>query len=174
MKRILFSFVIAALAGASLAGGAVAPTVKTLNVATLGTVLVSASGRTLYHYTDEARGKVDCTGGCAKLWPPLVVKKGAKPVAGAGVSASKLGVLERPDGTSQVTYAGFGLYRYAGDTKQGQAKGEGLESSWYALSSTAKIVKPAAPASTGGSSSGGAMTTPASTTMTGGGSDYGY
>src|SRR5204862_100284 len=83
------------------AGGAVLPTVKTAQVGDLGRVVVSASGRTLYHYTDEAKGKVDCTGGCAKLWPPLLVKAGTMPVAGPGVAASKLGVLKRPDGSFQ-------------------------------------------------------------------------
>src|SRR5439155_2698618 len=143
MKRILLAFVAAALVGASLAGGAVLPTVKTTSVGTLGKVVVSASGRTLYHYTDETKGKVTCAGACAKLWPPLLVKAGAKPVAGTGVVASKLGVLKRPDGTLQVTYGGLGLYLYAGDKKAGDANGEALESSWYAVSPAAKIVKEA-------------------------------
>jgi predicted lipoprotein with Yx(FWY)xxD motif len=116
MKRIVFAVVLASLAGSSLAGGALAPTVKTAKVASLGTVVVSASGRTLYHYTDETRGKIDCTGSCAKLWPPLLLKGGAKPVAGVGITASKLGVVKRLDGSSQVTYGGFGLYLYSGDT----------------------------------------------------------
>src|SRR5207248_110901 len=81
--------------------------------------VVSATGRTLYHYTDETKGKVDCAGACVKLWPPLVVKSGAKPVAGPGITASKLGVMKRPDGTFQVTYGGLGLYTYAGDKKAG-------------------------------------------------------
>src|SRR2546430_3800020 len=63
MKRILFAVLLGSLAGGSLAGGAVLPTVKTAQVGDLGRVVVSASGRTLYHYTDEAKGKVDCTGG---------------------------------------------------------------------------------------------------------------
>lgn len=173
MKRIFVAVVIAGVAGASLAAAALAPTVRTANVASLGPVLVSASGRTLYHYTDEGRGKVGCTGRCAKLWPPLLVKAGAKPVAGTGVDATKLGVLERPDGGSQVTYGGFGLYLYAGDTKPGQAKGEGLESSWYAMSASAKTVKPAAAASNGGSA-GGTVTAPTTSTGGMGGSGYGY
>lgn len=157
MKRIVFAVVLAGLAGGSIAGGAVLPTVKTANVHSLGKVVVSATGRTLYHYTDESKGKVDCSGACATLWPPLVVKSGAKPVAGAGITASKLGVRKRPDGTFQVTYGGLGLYMYSGDKKAGQANGEGIESSWYAVSTAAKIVKPA----------------PAASSSTSGGSGYG-
>jgi predicted lipoprotein with Yx(FWY)xxD motif len=163
MKRLWLVIPLAVLAGSSLAGGAVLPTLKTAQVGTLGKVVVSASGRTLYHYTDETKGKVACSGGCAKLWPPLLVKAGAKPVAGAGIVASKLGVLKRPDGTFQVTYGGLGLYLYSGDKKAGDANGEALESEWYAVSPAAKIVKEAAaaPSSGGGlGSSGYTSTTP--------------
>ena len=163
MKRILFAVLLTALAGGSLAGGAVLPTVKTAQVGDLGRVVVSSSGRTLYHYTDEAKGKVDCTGACTKLWPPLLVKAGAKPAAGPGVAASKLGVLKRPDGSLQVTYGGLGLYLYAGDKKVGDANGEAIENSWYAVSPAAKIVKQATAAASGGGglgSSGYTSTTP--------------
>jgi predicted lipoprotein with Yx(FWY)xxD motif len=163
MKKILFAVLLGALAGGSLAGGAVLPTVKAAQVGDLGHVVVSVSGRTLYHYTDEAKGKVDCTGACTKLWPPLLVKAGAKPVAGAGVAASKLGVLKRPDGSFQVTYGGLGLYLYAGDKKVGDANGEALENSWYAVSPAAKIVKqaaaPAAASGGGGLGSSGYTST---------------
>jgi predicted lipoprotein with Yx(FWY)xxD motif len=154
MKRLWFAVPLAAFVGGTLAGAAVLPTVKTAKVGTLGKVVVSASGRTLYHYTDETKGKVACSGGCAKLWPPLLVKAGAKPIGGSGIIASKLGVLKRPDGTYQVTYGGLGLYLYAGDKKAGDANGEALESSWFAISPAAKIVKDTAPAA---SSSGGGL-----------------
>lgn len=177
MKRISLTVLLASFAGASIAGAAALPTVKTANVATLGKVVVSSTGRTLYHYTDEKKGKIDCSGGCAKLWPPLLVKAGAKPVAGSGVSAAKLGVLERPDGTYQVTYGGLGLYRYSGDKKAGDMKGEGLERAWYAVSPAAKIVKDTAAASTAsnGSTSGGGMGSGGGYTSTGPGyDDSGY
>jgi len=165
MKSLWFALPLAALVGRSLAGAAVLPVVKTAKVGTLGKVVVSASGRTLYHYTDETKGKVACSGGCAKLWPPLVVKAGVKPVAGTGIVAAKLGVLKRPDGTFQVTYGGLGLYLYAGDKKAGDANGEALESSWYAISPAAKIVKGTVAATSSGSggglgSSGYSTTTP--------------
>src|SRR5262249_9239853 len=102
MKRISIAVAAVSPARASLAGGAVLPTVKTAGVGTLGKVVVSASGRTLYHYTDESKGKVDCTGACAKLWPPLLVKAGAKPVAGPGIARAKLGVVKPPDAPSPL------------------------------------------------------------------------
>jgi predicted lipoprotein with Yx(FWY)xxD motif len=49
-------------------------------------------------------------------------------VRGAGVSAAKLGTVARRGGGREVTYAGHPLYYYAGDTRPGQIRGEGLRS----------------------------------------------
>ena len=152
-------------------GAAGPPTVKVTKTASLGKLLVTSSGLTLYHYTDEKGGKIDCKGACAKLWPPLLVKGSAKPLAGAGLSAAKLGTVKRPDGGMQVTYNGLALYRYAPDRKAGDVKGQGLFKAWYVIAPTGKIVTrkvaseaPAAPP---------AATTPTDTTPPGGGYDYG-
>jgi predicted lipoprotein with Yx(FWY)xxD motif len=131
-----------------------------------GKVVVNSLGLTLYHYTDEAKGKIDCTGSCKSLWPPQMAGT-AKPVAGPGINAAKLGMIKRPDGGVQVTYKGLALYRYAGDKKPGDTKGQGVEGSWYAVTpagtiTKAKVTASSAPASSAtpvsngsGSSSGG-------------------
>jgi predicted lipoprotein with Yx(FWY)xxD motif len=141
--------VSAVAASAALAGGTAGHktlTVKLVKTADYGKVLATSRGLTLYHYTDETRGKVDCKGACAKLWPPLLVKAGTKPTAGAGLAASKLGTIKRPDGGTQVTYNGLGLYRYAPDKKAGDVKGQALFKAWYVIAPTGKIVKRAAAA----------------------------
>lgn len=161
---------------ASVASASIAPTVKSKKLA-LGTVVVNANGRTLYHYTPDSKGHAKCTGACAATWPPLVVKAGTKAVAGAGIKAAKLGTLKRPDGTLQVTYGGFPLYTYSGDAKAGQANGEGLEGKWFALSPAAKLVKPAAASSNpygAPATSTGSTATTGSGSTSGGGYDYGY
>ena len=148
--RLLAPLVVAVVsvvaAGAAVAGGHQSATVKIVKTSGYGKVLATSSGMTLYHYTDETRGKVDCKGACAKLWPPLLVKAGTKPTAGAGLTASKLGTLRRPDGGTQVTYNGLGLYRYAPDRKAGDVKGQGLFKVWFVIAPTGKIVKRAAAA----------------------------
>ena len=164
--------VVSVVAIATAASGASPPTVKVVQTAGFGKVLATSNGLTLYHYTDETRGKVDCKGGCRALWPPLLVKSGAKPIAGAGLTASKLGTIKRPDGGVQVTYNGLGLYRYAPDKKAGEVKGQGVLHAWYVISPAGKIVKRAASASTPpASSSSPTYTTP---TDDGSGSGYGY
>ena len=166
----LLAVVVASVvtAAAATAGAHQQATVKLVKTSDYGKVLATSSGLTLYHYTDETRGKVDCKGACAKLWPPLLVKAGAKPSVGAGLAASKLGTIKRPDGGTQVTYNGLGLYRYAPDTKAGDVKGQGLFKAWYVIAPTGKIVKRAAAATPPAST-----TPPTGTTSSGGGYDYG-
>jgi predicted lipoprotein with Yx(FWY)xxD motif len=162
---------------AAFASPAMAPvTVKTAKVANLGNVLVNGSGLTLYRYTPDKKGTSVCTGACAKYWPPLLVTGKAKPVAGTGVTASKLGVIKRSNGQMQVTYGGYPLYRYSDDSKTGQAKGQGEESAWYAVATSGALVKTsvqaAAPTSSPSSSSGSPA--PATTTAPAGGGGYDY
>src|ERR1035441_5197485 len=72
-----------------VASAAKAPTVA-VRKTSLGKILVAGvSGRTLYLLTSDAKNKSTCTGGCAQVWPPLLVS--GKPTAGKGVSKSKLG-----------------------------------------------------------------------------------
>jgi predicted lipoprotein with Yx(FWY)xxD motif len=114
---------------ASGAGSMVA--LRKLNV---GTALVDGQGRTLYLFEADKGDKSMCSGACASVWPPDTTS--AKPKAGPGVSASKLGTTKRSDGTLEVTYNGHPLYRYQADTKPGQDAGQGLDqfgAEWYVL-----------------------------------------
>ena len=173
--RLLAPLVVAVVsvvaAGAAVAGGHQSATVKIVKTSGYGKVLATSSGMTLYHYTDETRGKVDCKGACAKLWPPLLVKAGAKPTVGPGLAAMKIGTIKRPDGGTQVTYNGLGLYRYAPDTKAGDVKGQGLFKAWYVIAPTGKIVRHAAAAA---ASAPPASTPPPTGTTTSGGGGYDY
>ena len=56
-------------AGVAAAGPTALVTVKSTQNSALGKILVNASGKTLYHYSSEAKNAVKCTGTCAKTWP---------------------------------------------------------------------------------------------------------
>jgi predicted lipoprotein with Yx(FWY)xxD motif len=85
-------------------------------------ILVTARGRTLYRLDGERRGRFLCTSdSCLATWPPLILKRGARPVG-----VARLGSVERPDGRRQVTYKGRPLYRFAFDTAKGEVGGEGF------------------------------------------------
>lgn len=116
------------------------PTRVTVAIRTLpglGAVLVDGQGRTLYMFPPDAGSRVSCTGPCAGTWPPLVIAAGAAPGAGAGVNGQDLSTLPDPNsGARVVTYAGFPLYRYAGDLGPGSANGQALfvdGGPWYVL-----------------------------------------
>jgi predicted lipoprotein with Yx(FWY)xxD motif len=125
------SFLGLAAAPVGSAAAAKAVVVKT-RPTSLGTVLATASGFTLYRFTHDTATKVTCTGGCASLWPPLTLPNGAKATGLKG-----LGTVKDPNGTRQVTYHGYPLYRYTGDTAPGQVHGQGLDGAWFAVKTTA-------------------------------------
>lgn len=137
--------VAAGIGIASSLGATKRPTVKAVGTPGYGKLLVTSSGRTLYRFTDDRRGKSTCTGGCARFWPPLLVKGKQKLIAGLGVKASKLGRIRHGKGVFQVTYGGFALYRYAPDKKPGQVKGQGVQGTWFVVSSAGKLIRTTAP-----------------------------
>lgn len=142
-------------ASGSPAGSGAPNTIRTASVSSVGTVLIDAQGMTLYLNTREAGGHIVCTGGCASVWPPVLASSGKAPSAGSGVTG-KLGTLTRPDGSVQVTYNGWPLYRYSGDKTPGQATGQGIQGIWFAMSPSGQPAKSSgqpAPAPSGSSSS---------------------
>jgi predicted lipoprotein with Yx(FWY)xxD motif len=122
----------------------------TLHKTSLGKVLATGTGMSLYLFKADKHGKSACYGQCATYWPPLL-KKG-KITAGAGLKAKLLGTTKRKNGTLQVTYAGHPLYRFKLDKKIGQVAGQGQDffgGKWYVLSSAGTaITKPAASTTT--------------------------
>jgi predicted lipoprotein with Yx(FWY)xxD motif len=139
---------------ASASVGANAP-IK-VRTTSLGKILVTAQGHTLYLFAPDKRGKSVCYGSCASYWPPLLVS--GKPAAGPGVKASLLGVTVRKDGKHQVTYNGHPLYTYVGDKAAGKTSGEGLNLSgglWWVVSPAGKAVKNTSSSGGGGGYGGG-------------------
>ncbi len=99
----------------------------------LGKILVDAKGMTLYLFDKDTAGKSNCSGNCIKNWPALTVKDEAeKLTAGEGVTA-KLEVIDRGDGTYQVTANGMPLYYYAKDANVGDTTGQGVGDVWWVL-----------------------------------------
>ena len=96
-----------------------------------GTILVDGDGMTLYLFTSDSPGISSCTDACLAAWPPLLT--GGAPVAEAGTQQSRLGTLTRDDGTTQVSYAGWPLYRYAADGAAGDVNGQGVGDVWFVI-----------------------------------------
>ena len=121
--------------------------------AALGTTVVDAKGFTVYRFDkDTAKPPVsNCSGACAKLWPPV---KFTKKLKLTGISRSAIGNIMTKDGICQATINGWPAYTYAKDTAPGQVNGQGVGRTWFAMApdgSKAGGGKVPAPAGDGGS-----------------------
>ena len=102
----------------------------------IGTVMTSG-GFTLYRNTkDKAVPPTSsCLGTCTSTWPPIDAE--AQPTLD-GVDATLIGTAVRPDGTKQLTVAGWPVYRYIKDMLPGTVNGQGVDGVWQAVGADGK------------------------------------
>jgi predicted lipoprotein with Yx(FWY)xxD motif len=141
---LTFALVVAACGGAparSTSGGSATASpaspalIKTASKSVGGksqTILVDSKGITLYYYTPDRGGKVTCTAKCAQAWPPLRLSSGTTPTGGSGVTG-RLGMVNNPEGGSQVTYNGWPLYYFAKDKDAEDTYGQGVGGNWFVV-----------------------------------------
>jgi predicted lipoprotein with Yx(FWY)xxD motif len=128
-------------------GGAAAPSAPAVAVpmlaakdeAKLGTIVADAGGFTLYRFDkDTAKPPTTtCVDACAEKWPPVTVDPKGKLML-EGVDKGAIGMVARPDGTSQLTLGGWPVYRFAGDTAPGATGGQGVGGTWFAVTPEGK------------------------------------
>ena len=104
----------------------------------LGRILVGANQHTLYLFREDSHGESSCTGGCARVWPPVIVD--GNPHAGEGVSQAKVSTTVRNDGSRQLVYNGHPLYELSADTKPGQTQGQGFLGTWFVVSPSGRQI----------------------------------
>jgi predicted lipoprotein with Yx(FWY)xxD motif len=134
-------------------------------------VLTDSKGLTLYYFLPEKGSTIGaCTGGCLTTWPPLVVT--GTPTAASGVTGTLATASIMLNGASatQVTYNGWPLHTFSGDTASGQTSGNGIGGNWFAAmpgttaTSTGIAAMPGTTAtSTGAATGSGASATPSNT-----------
>lgn len=134
--------------------GAASPVIGSTDIASLGSVLTGAGGRTLYYLSTETSSSIQCTGTCTSIWPPYVVAVGVAPKVATGVKGA-VSTTTRPNGTTQVTYDGHPVYYYAGDSASGQAHGQDADGTWFVLGAGSRTVTPPATTTTTGGNSNG-------------------
>ncbi len=105
---------------------------------TIGNYLESSNGFTLYLLnTDTPYRTSTCTGTCATYWPPYTFSGNLSALSvQTGINASAFGTITRTGGGTQLTYDGWPLYRFTGDSAAGQTNGNGLHAFggvWYAV-----------------------------------------
>jgi predicted lipoprotein with Yx(FWY)xxD motif len=136
--------------GTQQSSGGSSATVSTADVANIGKVLVNADGFTLYYLQTDAHNSVTCTGNCATTWPPELVTATPKAVGLRGT----LGTIANPAGGEQLTYDGWPLYSYTGDSAPGQANGQGSGGVWFAMTPAGPSGGTSVSGSTGSSGGG--------------------
>lgn len=100
----------------------------------LGEIIVDSTGRALYAFSADQPNEPTCYHACADTWVPLLAS--GDPAGTIGIDVASVQSVARRDGGDQVTYKGIPLYRYAGDTGDRVANGQGLDmfgGEWHVL-----------------------------------------
>jgi predicted lipoprotein with Yx(FWY)xxD motif len=117
----------------------------------LGLYLADSNGRSLYVFNGDTSGQSNCNGQCAVVWPPFTAPNGQIPTASGEVNGALINVIQRSDGSEQVTYNGLPLYYYSLDQTAGQTNGEGINSfgaNWYLVKIDGTKLMPTSTSST--------------------------
>lgn len=104
----------------------------------MGQAVVDQDGWILYRFDKDTADppSSSCEKKCEKVWPPAYTEDGKPELS--GIADDKVGVITRPDGTKQLTLGGWALYRYIGDKKPGQWKGQGVGGTWFVVAPDGK------------------------------------
>jgi len=136
-----------------------------------GVALSNPAGLTLYQLNNDSAGKPTCTGACASTWfaQPAGSTLPTAPSGFSGVFGSVTGV----NGTKQLTYNGWPVYYYSGDSASTDANGQGSGGVWFAVVPTTPVNAGAAAAiATSTPVPAAAAAAPATSNSSGGGGYY--
>ena len=92
----------------------------------IGPVMTTPQGATVYTFDGDQIGKSNCYAECATQWPPMIAGDGAYPYG-------RMSLASRYDGQRQWAYDGKPLYTYAEDDMHGDVKGENLGNVWHVV-----------------------------------------
>jgi predicted lipoprotein with Yx(FWY)xxD motif len=136
-------FATPAAAGSSAMDSAT-PATLTVRDSAYGRIIFDGRGRALYAFTRDTRGgrTSTCYGTCATAWP--VYYAGTTLSGGVGINRSLIGTIKRTNGKRQVTYNGWPLYYYVGDTRTGQVSCQNIREFgglWLVVRPSGKLVR---------------------------------
>jgi predicted lipoprotein with Yx(FWY)xxD motif len=117
------------------------PLVKVATDPQLGKILVDSKGMVLYLYSRDEKGVSNCYDQCEVRWP--ILRPGSGEPTGSADIDGKLGVIDRKDGTKQVTYNDIPLYYWYQDEKAGDTKGQAVGGVWWILPPGITTITPA-------------------------------
>ena len=127
----------------SLANAQQDTTLSTAEAQEWGTHLVGADGMSVYLYERDEPEALACVDACTNNWPPVTADGDL--TVGESLDPALVGTVERPDGTTQVTYGGHPLYTYARDSEPGDTNGQGLGGAFFLVSAAGESIVERAP-----------------------------
>ena len=97
-----------------------------------GDYLTNKTFFTLYRYLSDPQDQKmsTCNGNCAKIWPPFYVED---LTMDPELRPIDFDTITREDGSKQLTYKGWPLYLYSGDTKPFETNGQGVDGLWFVV-----------------------------------------
>jgi predicted lipoprotein with Yx(FWY)xxD motif len=155
----------------SSSSAAAATTVQAIQKPSLsGVAMSNPAGLTLYRLTNDSAGTPTCTGACASTWfaQPAGSTLPTAPSGFSGVFGSVTGV----NGTKQLTYNGWPVYYYSGDSSSTDANGQGSGGVWFAVTPATPVTAGATAANAATPAAATAAAAPATSNSGGGGGYY--
>lgn len=106
----------------------------------LSPMVVDEMGMTAYRYDKDSANppRSTCDGDCARMWKPI---RPSADLQVSGIDRSAISSVTRPDGSDQVTLAGWPVYRFSGDGMAGETAGQGKDGAWYPIAPTGEKVQ---------------------------------
>ena len=123
-----------------------APTLYAVQTGPLGIILTDGSGHLIYRSdADSATPPAStCIDACAQTWIPVTAPPDQE-LDLAGVKEELVGRLQRADGSSQLTLAGWPLYRNRDDDGSLATAGQnGADGTWFVVTPKGEKVAPPA------------------------------
>jgi predicted lipoprotein with Yx(FWY)xxD motif len=93
---------------------------------TIGRVVTTVAGATLYTFDQDQNGESSCYNDCARQWLPLIARSTTK-------AHWRMALTRRADGRQQWLYDGKPLYTYIGDTRPGDIHGDNVGNVWHVV-----------------------------------------
>jgi len=92
----------------------------------VGSVMTTPQGMTVYTFDQDQPGKSNCYGDCAMKWPPVTGDAYAQ-------EYEQMSLITRADGQRQWAYDGKPLYTYHADAASGDVNGDNIGSVWHVV-----------------------------------------
>lgn len=115
------------------------PVLYAVQAEPLGVVTTDGSGRLMYRSDDDSADPPTstCTGPCSETWLPVAAASEGQEPELLGVDPDLVGAIERSDGTTQLTLAGWPLYSHRDDTGELRSAGQdGADDTWFVVTPT--------------------------------------